>query len=309
MTQANLFGEPQEPKVPQIAERPERVGLADLSYQDARTILTPASGFLDRYDYTLNPYSGCAFGCRYCYAAAFSPRPELKDTWGQWVKAKQNAAALMAKQKPGSLDGVRIYCSSVTDPYQPAERRLELTRGVLTALAESHRPKLVIQTRSPDVTRDADLFVKLAQNGGRVQVNMTVTTDNENIRKAFEPSCPSNDRRLAAVAELSALGVQTAVTMTPLLLVTDPESFARKVGQTGARSFIIQGFNTNDRKQFVAHTRDGAIAALAAEIGVDSKAEAARLYQRRYLQARKIIIDTLGADRVGEGRQGFWPPF
>ncbi len=105
--------------------------------------------------------------------------------------------------------------SSVTDPYQPLERKLELTRRILRVLAGRHRPKLVIQTRSPIAARDTDLFRKIEQGGGRVQVNMTVTTDDEDVRKTFEPGCPSNPARLKAIREIREAGIQACITMPP----------------------------------------------------------------------------------------------
>ena len=86
---------------------------------------------MDAYDFTLNPYSGCSFGCTYCYAAFFSRDAEKRDAWGYWVNVKENAEALLKKRRR-SLDGKRIYMSSVTDPYQPIERELKLTRQPIT---------------------------------------------------------------------------------------------------------------------------------------------------------------------------------
>ena len=163
-----------------------RLGHADVEDAPVRDILTRATGFMDAYDFTLNPYAGCSFGCTYCYAAFFSHSTEKRDSWGRWVGVKENAVERLRNRR-GSLDGKRIYMSSVTDPYQPVERERKLTRGLLEILAR-HRPKLVVQTRSPDVVRDADLFREIVAHGGRVQVNMTVTTDDEDVRRTFEPS-------------------------------------------------------------------------------------------------------------------------
>ena len=90
----------------------------------------------------------------------------------------------MRKIRTGALDGKRIYMSSVTDPYQTVERRTRLTRTLLEILAEKHAPKLVVQTRSPDVVRDIDLFAAIEERGGRVQVNMTVTGFVQNLNFA-----------------------------------------------------------------------------------------------------------------------------
>ena len=141
------------------------MGRVEVSSKPAREILTRATGFMAEYDFTLNPYSGCAFGCTYCYAAFFSHSAQRRDTWGLWVEVKANAVELMMRRGVGKLDGKCIYMSSVTDPYQPVERTLELTRGVLQVLADRHKPKLVVQTRSPDVVRDCDLFRQIEKQG------------------------------------------------------------------------------------------------------------------------------------------------
>ena len=186
---------------------PNRIGPTQVTYRPARDILTKTSGFINAYDFTLNPYSGCSFGCSYCYAAFFSRDQAQQDNWGLWVNAKQNAARLLEDLKPGELDGKRIYMSTVTDPYQPLEQRILLTQQILEELANHHRPKLVVQTRSPLVTRDIPLFQEIKQRGGRVQVNMTVTTDDEDVRKTFEPSCPSNPARLKAIQQIQKAGI------------------------------------------------------------------------------------------------------
>ena len=221
---------------------------------------------MGEYDFTLNPYSGCSFGCTYCYAAFFSRDAEKRDSWGYWVDVKENAVELMAKRRAGSLDGKLIYMSSVTDPYQPVEREIKLTRGILEIMAERHRPKLVVQTRSPDVVRDCDLFRKIEENGGRVQVNMTVTTDDEDIRRTFEPFCPSNMVRLQAIGEVQREGIDTCITMTPLLMVSSPYAFADSLIDTGVQKFIAQPFHFQ-RGKFLAGTRDKAFDLMAEKLG------------------------------------------
>ena len=94
-----------------------------------------------------NPYAGCTYGCTYCYAAAFTRTDGDRDAWGRWVTVKENAIERLGRWR-GRLAGRRIYMSSVTDPYQPVERKLKLTRRLLEGLA-SERVKLVIQTRAP----------------------------------------------------------------------------------------------------------------------------------------------------------------
>ena len=195
--------------------------------------------------------------------------------------------------------------SSVTDPYQPLERKLRLTREVLEALADNHCPKLVVQTRSPLAARDVDLFREIGEKGGRVQVNLTVTTDDEDVRRAFEPGCPSNPARLRAAREIREAGVQTAITMTPLLLVSSPEAFAESLLETGVERFIVQPFHFQ-KGEFIAKTRQEAFRVMAEKLGRgagDFKPE----YLERYRNALRTLKRRLPA--VGEGKQGFAPPF
>ena len=83
------------PREPRPEDRPPTVGHVSVSYKQPREILTRATGFMDGYDFTLNPYSGCSFGCTYCYAAFFSRTRDARDTWGHWVEVKENALELL----------------------------------------------------------------------------------------------------------------------------------------------------------------------------------------------------------------------
>ena len=287
------------------ARRPTRIGGATVAYAPTAQLLTKPTGFMDAYDFTLNPYSGCSFGCTYCYAAFFSRDVAKRDAWGRWVTVKENAVELIAKRKPGWLDGKLIYMSSVTDPYQPIERELRLTRRILEVMAERHRPRLVVQTRSPLVSRDCDLFRRIESNGGRVQVNMTVTTDDEDIRRTFEPFCPSNPARLRGIGAVQDAGIATCITMTPLLLVSSPYAFADALLDTGVPRFIAQPFHFR-RGKFLAGTRDQAFDLMAAKLGCD-RAAFQDAYLEHYAMVFGVLQDTL--PELGEGKDGFAPPF
>ena len=311
--QGSLFGDEVGvlPEVePPVANRPERIGPSAVTYAPSREILTRATGFMDAYDFTLNPYSGCSFGCTYCYAAFFSRDITKQDSWGYWVTVKENAAALLKKRKPGFLDGKRIYMSSVTDPYQPVEKDLKLTRQLLEVMAEHHTPKLVVQTRSPTVVRDIYLYHKIEENGGRVQINMTVTTDDENIRRTFEPFCPSNPVRLRAIGEVQAAGLDTCITMTPVLLVNDKHQFTESLIATGVQKFIAQPFHFS-RGRFLAGTRDQALELMAEKLGCSRKefvGQYEECYQEFFQHLKKELHDR-GLPKLGEGKDGFKPPF
>jgi DNA repair photolyase len=283
MSQINLFQN-------QEVERPDKLGHASIHYKEVGTLLNKTSGFMEGYDYSINPYSGCAFGCTYCYAAFFARDNEQKENWGYWVNVKQNALALLKKFRTKLITGKTVYMSSVTDPYQPIERKVELTREILKELLHYHQPRLVIQTRSPLVTRDIDLLKQYKV----VQVNMTITTDSEKVRKIFEPLCPGNKSRLQAIKELHDAGINTCITMTPLLPVEDPHAFAQSLLETGIQKFIIQPFHP-DRGKFTAGTRE----------------EAKKLFQEfnwtkeRYREVEQIIKSYI--PDIGIGKEGFKP--
>ena len=289
---------------------PDRIGQAAVTYAPTAQLLTKPAGFMDAYDFTLNPYSGCSFGCTYCYAAFFSRDVEKRDSWGYWVNVKENAEALLKKRRR-SLDGKRIYMSSVTDPYQPIERELKLTRRLLQVMVErGEKPKLVVQTRSPLVTRDCDLFKAIEENGGRVQVNMTVTTDDEDIRRTFEPFCPSNMARLRAIGEVQDAGIDTCITMTPLLLVSSPYAFADSLRDTGVQKFIAQPFHFQ-RGKFLAGTREGALDMMAEKLGC-SRNNFGEEYLERYREFCEVFSNELADNDLpplGIGKDGFAPPF
>lgn len=220
---------------------------------ESKSILSKASGFIGDFDYTLNPYSGCAFGCTYCYAAFFARTDDLKADWGRWVQVKSNALDLLKKKRKKPLVDVSIYMSSVTDPYQPVEAKLGLTRALLEELAEYHRVHLVVQTRGPLVTRDIDLLKRFPF----VRVNMSITTDDETVRRAFEPHCASINQRLDAIQAVHEAGINTCVTMTPMLPIQDPIGFAHRLKATGVPHFVAQEFHLG-KTRFAAGTGDEA---------------------------------------------------
>ena len=116
---------------------------------EVRSILSRASGYIADagFDYTLNPYSGCGFGCSYCYAAFFADTLEKKESWGAWVNVKANAVDLL-RRLGCRIANKSIFMSSVTDPYQPVELRQMLTRALLEAMLP-YQPRLVVQTPKP----------------------------------------------------------------------------------------------------------------------------------------------------------------
>lgn len=257
---------------------------------ESRSIFSPATGFIRRggFDWTCNPYVGCTFGCTYCYAAFLPQNRRPVADWGRWLTAKRNAVELARKQAP-KVAGRAVYLSSVTDPYQPAERGLVLTRGILEALLP-HQPRLVVQTRGPLVTRDIDLLVRFRS----ARVNVSVPTDSDRVREAFEPKAPPLDRRWAALADLRASGVPVGVCVTPTLPVADPDAFARRLAAFRPDVLVCQDFHDAGGR-FGADT-GAAARRLLAEVGWTA-ADYARFVAR------------LREDQpVYEGEAGFFPP-
>jgi DNA repair photolyase len=271
-------------------ERPTDLGQSKIYYRNVGTILNQSTGFMDAYDYTLNPYSGCAFGCTYCYAAFFARDNEKRDNWGYWVNVKENAIQLLQKLRKKPIIDKSIYMSSVTDPYQPIEKKLEITRDILKELSDYHKPRLVIQTRSPLVTRDIDLFKRFEH----IQVNMTITTDSERVRKIFEPLCPGNKQRLAAIKQINEASINSCITMTPLLPVENASEFAQSLKESGIKKFVIQPFH-RDRGKFTAGTREDALKLL----------DEFNWTAERYKQVEEIIREHL--PDIGIGKEGFKP--
>ena len=288
---------------------PTNLGRATIGQIRSMSLIGAGIGFMSEYDGVINPYSGCSFGCDYCYASNFAKTDQKQKTWGEWVDVKNNAADLVRALAPGYMNDRVYYVSTVTDPYQPIERKVGTTRAILEALAQNQpRVKLVIQTRSPLVTRDLDLFHQIMDQGGRVQVNMTVTTDDEEVRKLYEPGCPSIPARLRAIASVQESGVQACITMTPLLPLGSARDFAQTLRDTGVTRFIVQAFQLGNagRGKMIAQTDSRAIASTARHFDLTEQEAVAR-YHREYRENLAVLKEMLPG--IGQGKPGFAPPF
>ena len=286
-----------------------------ISRINQREMVMPGKGFVDTYHAVINPYQGCSFGCGYCYASNFVQTPQEKRDWGQWVKVKANAQAMMNAKRPGSLNGKTVYMATTTDPYQPVERTEEITKLVLEDLVRNHpRVKLVVQTRAPLATRDIPLFREIVAQGGRVQVNVTITTDDDRIRKIYEPGCPSIPARLKAAKTLHDGGVAVCITVTPALPIADAARFAETLPETGAKSFIIQPFKSPDLRKGanIAITDRRAVESAMRWYQTDNGQEAMRRYNAEYRRNEEVLRRKLAAEaglELGFGKAGFKPPF
>jgi DNA repair photolyase len=211
-----------------------------------------------------------------------------KELWGRWLVAKTNAVTLAQRFAP-KLAHQALYLSSVTDPYLPAERSLQLTRGILEALIP-YQPRLTVQTRSPLVTRDLDLLQQFRYVG----VNLSITTDCDEIRRCFEPKAPPLADRWQTAVTLRAAGIPITFCITPTLPLRQPAEFARRIAEFRPDVVVVQEFEN-------AHGCFGA----------DTGPQARQLLQRfewntfDYLRFRDLLRQYMP---VYEGEEGFFPP-
>jgi DNA repair photolyase len=177
------------------------------------------------YTYTVNPYTGCQHGCSYCYARFTKRFSRHTEPWGEYVDVKINAPDLLeleiSKKKLG-----RVWVSGVCDPYQPLEKKYELTRRCLNILKQHSWP-VTIQTRSPLVLRDMDII----REAKDFETGFTVTTADDETRRLFEPSAPSINDRIETLDEFHLAGVRTYAMIAPILPGAEklPEMLAEKI--------------------------------------------------------------------------------
>ncbi|MFJ5764570.1 SPL family radical SAM protein [Lysinibacillus sp. NPDC093210] len=189
---------------------------SELLYKYPKTILNKGTGFLSGYTHSLNPYTGCSFGCSYCYVRQMPVSLFREGEWGNWVDVKIGAAALLAKElrREKTKGKVTIFMSSSTDPYQHSEHKEKITRSLLEVMVDDPPDFLLVQTRSPLVSRDIDLLQRLKD---RVRVSITIETDSETIRKHFTPEAPPIQARFKLLQKLAEAGIPTQVAIAPVL--------------------------------------------------------------------------------------------
>src|SRR5499427_6140432 len=136
------------------------------------------------FTWTINPYRGCEFGCRYCYARYTHEFMEMRDgmEFEQKIYVKQHAADLLRQELRRVKPGESIALGTATDPYQPAERRFEVTRGILEEFARHHGFEVGIVTKSNLVVRDLELLQRIAQ-ANRLSIHITITTLNADLAR------------------------------------------------------------------------------------------------------------------------------
>ncbi len=223
------------------------VGIARLAAQgasirqghDVEYFTLPARSLLNRcvskrqmpFTWTINPYRGCEFACKYCYARYTHEFMEMRDglDFERKIYVKQQTAWLLRQELKRVKPGEQIAIGTATDPYQPAEKRFEITRGILEEMARHRGLELGIVTKSDLVVRDIALLQEVSQHNS-LYVSLTVTTMNTRLARILEPRAPRPDLRLKAVSMLTQAGLNVGVICSPVLPgITDSTTSLDKV--------------------------------------------------------------------------------
>ncbi len=170
------------------------------------------------FEWSINPYRGCEFGCRYCYARythEFLDRDD-PEMFEREIYVKQHAAWLLRQELRQVREGEEIALGTATDPYQPVERRALVTRSLLEVLAEQKGLRLGIVTKSTLIERDVDLLRRIAERN-TVRICLTITTPDAELARVLEPRAPRPDLRFRTVERLRAAGLRTGILCSPLL--------------------------------------------------------------------------------------------
>jgi len=222
--------------------------------------LLPVKSILNRcesnrvpFAWTINPYRGCEFGCKYCYARYTHEFMEIDGgEFEQKIFVKQDAAALLARdvsqkysyesKASGYTQAEHIAIGTATDPYQPAEKEYGVTRACLEELARREGLSVSVITKSNQIVRDIDILKIIAAKSA-LSLNITVTTLKPRLARLLEPRAPRPDLRLAAVKELREAGLNVGVSASPLIPgITDGEgeleAVAAAAKEAGAQWFF-----------------------------------------------------------------------
>lgn len=215
-------------------DKPELVGIAKLAALGASLrqghfveyFSLPSRGLLNRcvskrrlpFTWAINPYRGCEFACKYCYARYTHEFMEMRDgvDFERKIYVKQQAAWLLRRELKRVKRGEEIAIGTATDPYQPAEKRFEITRSILEEFARHRGFEIAIISKSDLILRDVDVLRQIAEHN-QLFVNITVTTLDIRLARILEPRAPRPDLRMKAVKELNLAGIRTGISCAPVI--------------------------------------------------------------------------------------------
>jgi DNA repair photolyase len=251
----------------QSAERPEYFMLP------VKSILNRCDSARVPFDWTINPYRGCEFGCLYCYARYTHEYMELDGgEFERKIFVKKDAAPLLsydvnhkysyASESSRGEKPEHIAIGTATDPYQPAEREYGVTRACLEELAKREGLSISVITKSNQIVRDIDIFKKIAERS-ELSLNITITTLRARLARLLEPRAPRPDLRIAAVRQLREAGLRVGVSASPLIPgITDREGELEAVAEAahtvGAQWFFsgVLFLMPSSAKQFLPFIRE-----------------------------------------------------
>src|SRR5229473_2813411 len=249
------------------AEKPEYFVLP------VKSILNRCDSQRVPFEWTINPYRGCEFACKYCYARYTHEYMELDGSeFEKKIYVKKDAAPLLAydisrkysyaSERSGGERPDHIAIGTATDPYQPAEREHGVTRACLEELAKREGLSISVITKSNQIVRDIDLFKKIAERS-ELSLNVTITTLRPKLARLLEPRAPRPDLRLAAVRQLREAGLAVGVSAAPLIPgITDREGDLEAVAEAakdaGAQWFWsgVLFLMPSSAKQFLPFVRE-----------------------------------------------------
>lgn len=238
------------------SDSPKLVGIARLAAQgesvreghNIEYFTLPVKSLLNRctvermpFTWTINPYRGCEFACKYCYARYTHEFMEMRDglDFERKIYIKQHAANLLRQELRQAKPGEEIAIGTATDPYQPAEKRFEVTRAIFEELAQHRGLELGLISKSNLVLRDLDPLREVNKSN-RLHVSITITTLEVELARILEPRAPRPDLRLEAVRKLNEAGISTGVSCSPLIPgITDSpqhlDALVKAVADAGAQ--------------------------------------------------------------------------
>ncbi|HEX3470965.1 MAG TPA: radical SAM protein [Silvibacterium sp.] len=276
------------------------------------------------FRWSINPYRGCEFGCRYCYARYTHEFMEMRDPadFEHKIYIKQNAAWLLRQELRSLKRGEQVALGTATDPYQPIERRARVTRGILEVFAEQRGLRLGIVTKSTLIERDIDLLQKISVEND-LSLHITITTHDARLARVLEPRAPRPDLRFRTVRRLREAGLRAGIMCSPLMPgITDNavslDTMARKAREVDASFFFANPLFLKpcSKATFLSFVHeyfpqlDSSYAKRYSEAAFVSKA-----YQRRISDLVAAVINKYGFGRRssedsqarGTRRERQWP--
>ena len=237
-------------------EHAKLIGIARLAAQgeslreghDVQYFTLPARSLLNRctaprmpFTWTINPYRGCEFACKYCYARYTHEFMEMRDgvDFERKIYVKQHAAEMLRRDLRRVKPDEGIAIGTATDPYQPAEKKYEVTRAILEEMARQRGLEIGIVSKSTLMLRDIDVLRRVAERN-RLFVHLTITTLDVGLARMLEPRAPRPDLRLDALRKLNEAGVDAGVICAPVLPeITDKpgdlENIVRATAEAGGK--------------------------------------------------------------------------